>query len=235
MKYIEVETYDKLSEIAKELVKYEINKNPNLVLGLATGSSPVGLYKKLIESFKNNELSFKNVKTFNLDEYCNLEKSDNQSYRYFMEENLFKHIDINSSNINFLNGICNDFEWECARYDKLLENTPIDLQILGIGVNGHIAFNEPDSHFTKGTHLVNLTEDTINANSRFFESKDQVPTQALSMGIRNIFNAKKIILLANGENKKDAVEKMLKGNITPYLPASILQLHPDCTVIYSKK
>lgn len=234
MKYIEVETYDKLSEIAKELVKYEINNNPNLVLGLATGSSPVGMYKKLIEGYKNNEVSFLNVKTFNLDEYCNLEKTNDQSYRYFMNHNLFNHIDINQDNINFLNGICDNIELECARYDKLLEETPIDLQILGIGVNGHIAFNEPADHFTKGTHLVDLTEDTINANSRFFESKDQVPTQALSMGIKNIFKAKKIILLANGKNKKDAITKMLTGEITPYLPASILQLHPDCTVIYSK-
>ena len=234
MKYIEVETYEKLSEIAKELVKYEINNNPNLVLGLATGSSPVGMYKKLIESYKNNEVSFLNVRTFNLDEYKNLEKTNNQSYRYFMDFNLFNHIDINQNNINFLNGICDNVELECARYDELLENNPIDLQILGIGVNGHIAFNEPSDHFTKGTHLVDLAEETINANSRFFDSKDQVPTQAFSMGIKNIFKAKKIILLANGKNKEEAILKMLTGEITPNHPASILQLHPDCTVIYSK-
>lgn len=235
MKFIEVDTYEKLSEIAKEIVKYEIIKNPNLVLGLATGSSPIGLYEKLVEEYKKGEISFSNIKTFNLDEYYGLSKENNQSYRYFMEENLFKKVDIKEKNINFLNGKCENIENECARYDSKLNEIGIDLQILGIGVNGHIAFNEPANHFTKGTHIVELSEKTIESNSRFFDNKKQVPTKALTMGIKNIFKSKKIILIANGLNKKEAIEKMLKGNITPNLPASILQLHNDCTVIYSNK
>ena len=235
MKYIEVDSYEKMSDIASELVKYEINNNKNLTLGLATGSSPIGLYKRLIDSYNKGEISFKNIKTFNLDEYCGLDETNEQSYRYFMNENLFNHVDIDKNNINFLNGKSENIKDECEKYDKFIENNGIDLQILGIGINGHIAFNEPDVFFTKNTHMVNLTESTIKANSRFFKSGEQVPTQALTMGIKNIFKAKKIILLANGENKKEAIEKMLKGDITPELPASILQLHNDCTVIYSKK
>ena len=215
MKYIELDTYDKLSEVASELISYEIKNNPSLVLGLATGSSPVGIYQNLIKKYKNGEISFKNIKTFNLDEYLGLDSDNKQSYRYFMQKNLFDQIDINSENINFLNGVCIDADEECSRYDKLIDNIGIDVQVLGIGINGHIAFNEP--------------------SDRFFNHISEVPTKALTMGIKQIFKSKKIILVANGKNKKDAIEKMLKGEITPNMPASILQLHSDCTVIYSKE
>lgn len=235
MKYIEVDTYDKLSEIASELIGYEIKNNPNLVLGLATGSSPVGIYQNLIKKYNDGEISFKNIRTFNLDEYLGLDSLNEQSYRYFMEKNLFEHIDIDPNNINFLDGTTIDSTAECKRYDNLIEQSGIDIQILGIGVNGHIAFNEPSDIFEKNSHVVNLAEKTIMANSRFFNDISEVPTKALTMGIKQIFKAKKIILVANGENKKNAIENMLKGAITPYMPASILQLHSDCTVIYSKK
>ena len=235
MKYIELDTYDKLSEVASELISYEIKNNPSLVLGLATGSSPVGIYQNLIKKYKNGEISFKNIKTFNLDEYLGLDSDNNQSYRYFMQKNLFDQIDINSENINFLNGVCIDADEECSRYDKLIDNIGIDVQVLGIGINGHIAFNEPSDSFAKTTHVVKLAEKTIQANSRFFNHISEVPTKALTMGIKQIFKSKKIILVANGKNKKDAIEKMLKGEITPNMPASILQLHSDCTVIYSKE
>lgn len=234
MKYIEVNTYEELSIIASNMVKDVIIKNPNSVLGLATGSSPIGLYKNLIKDYENGEISFKNIKTFNLDEYYNLDAKNEQSYRFFMEKNLFNNIDIDHNNINFLDGMCQNPDLECLRYEHLLDENVIDLQILGIGENGHIAFNEPSNCFTKETHIVSLTDSTIEANSRFFEDKSQVPVKALTMGIKSIFKSKKIILLANGKNKKDAIEKMLKGEITPLLPASILQLHNDCTVIYSK-
>ena len=235
MKYIELDTYDKLSEVASELISYEIKNNPSLVLGLATGSSPVGIYQNLIKKYKNGEISFKNIKTFNLDEYLGLDSDNKQSYRYFMQKNLFDQIDINSENINFLNGVCIDADEECSRYDKLIDNIGIDVQVLGIGINGHIAFNEPSDSFAKTTHVEKKKKKTIQANSRFFNHISEVPTKALTMGIKQIFKSKKIILVANGKNKKDAIEKMLKGEITPNMPASILQLHSDCTVIYSKE
>lgn len=223
--------YEELSSLAAELLAEEIEKKPNLTLGLATGGTPVGLYKNLIKKHKENNLDFSNVKTFNLDEYLGLEKSDEQSYHYFMRKNLFDHINIKTENTNIPNGTPNDIELECQNYDDLINSSGIDIQILGIGENSHIAFNEPSNTFKNGTSLVNLTESTIQANARFFDSIEDVPTKALSMGIGSIFKAKKIILLASGENKAQAIYDTIFGDIDPKKPSSILKLHPDVVLV----
>ena len=235
MNFIKVDSYEKLSNMAADIIAEVIINNNSAVLGLATGSSPLGTYARLIEKYNAGEINFANVTSVNLDEYVGLNCDNDQSYRYFMNKNLFKHINIDMDKTFVPNGCAEDLASEGAAYDKMIENLGgIDIQLLGIGLDGHIGFNEPDEYFTKETHLVNLDESTIEANSRFFASKDDVPKQAITMGMYSIMQAKKVLLIANGKNKNDIIEKAFFGPITPYVPASILQLHKDVTVIYSE-
>ncbi len=227
----DTEEFDKLGA---NVVKEVITSKPDAVIGFATGSTPVGAYQKLIEYFNNGEISFKDVTTFNLDEYVGLEKTHNQSYFYFMQDKLFGKVDIDQNKVNFLSGTAKDVTEECRRYDALLEKNPIDLQILGIGANGHIGFNEPNTPFNAVTREVTLTQKTIQDNARFFASEDEVPKSAVTMGMVEIMASKKIVLMANGKNKADAVYNMIKGEVSLSCPASILQLHNDVTVILDK-
>lgn len=231
MKVIITKDYEELSEKAFEVMADVLKNKPDAVLGLATGSTPIGLYKKMIEDCKNGGISYKAVKTVNLDEYVGLTADNDQSYRYFMRHNLLDHIDVDLNNTNIENGVAPDLKKECERYDALLDRLPRDVQVLGIGANGHIAFNEPGTPFDSKTHVVDLTENTIQMNSRFFASEADVPRRALTMGLKSIMDAKKILILAVGANKADAVKGMLDGPMDPSLPASILQGHPDCTLI----
>ena len=233
MRMIKAKDYADLSRKAANILAAQVYLKPNCVLGLATGSTPIGTYKCLVEDYNNGNLDFSEVKSANLDEYCGLDESNDQSYRYFMNDNLFNHVNIDKANTNVPNGKAEDLEAECARYDALIEELGgVDIQLLGIGHNGHIGFNEPCDEFVKGTHLVDLGERTIQANARFFASIDEVPRQAVTMGIKTIMSAKKVLLIANGQDKKEIVEKAFYGPVTPSVPASILQLHPDVTVIY---
>lgn len=234
MKVIIVENYQQISENGAQIIADVVKNNPNAVLGLATGTSPIGIYKNLIEACNRGEISFANVKTVNLDEYVGLDGSHPQSYRFFMNDNLFNHVDINKANTFVPNGVATNLEQECQRYTALVDSMKQDVQLLGIGSNGHIAFNEPGTDFQSTTHVVNLTENTIKDNSRLFDSIDQVPTKALTMGIKNIINAKRILIVANGKNKAQAVWQMVKGPVTVDCPASILQTHPDVTVVVDK-
>lgn len=234
MKVIVVENYQQISENGAQIIADVVKNNPHAVLGLATGTSPIGIYKNLIEKCNSGEISFANVKTVNLDEYVGLDGTHPQSYRFFMNDNLFNHVDINKANTFVPNGVAPDLAQECQRYTALVDGMQQDLQLLGIGSNGHIAFNEPGTDFQSTTHVVNLTENTIKDNSRLFDSIDQVPTQALTMGIKNIINAKRILIIANGKNKAQAVWQMVKGPVTEDCPASILQTHPDVTVVVDK-
>ena len=224
--------YEAMSRRAANIMAAEIIRKPDCVLGLATGSTPVGAYKELIAMYKAGDVSFKEVRSVNLDEYKGLAPTHDQSYRYFMQDNLFNHVDIDPANTNVPNGLAEDAEAECAAYDKLVESLGYaDLQLLGIGNNGHIGFNEPDSSFTKATHVVDLTESTISANARFFASANEVPRQALTMGIGCIMAARRVLLVANGAGKADALYNTVCGPITPECPASILQLHGDVVIV----
>ena len=235
MKYIVVNTYDELSNKAADLIAAQILVKPNCVLGLATGSSPVGTYKRLIEDNKAGKIDFSTVTSVNLDEYVGLDGSNDQSYRYFMNDNLFNHVNIDKAKTFVPNGCAADLAAEGEAYDAMIKELGgIDLQLLGIGLDGHIGFNEPDAYFTGPTHEVKLDKSTIEANARFFASKDEVPTTAITMGMLSIMQAKKVLLVANGAAKKAIVEKAFFGPIDPQVPASILQLHPDVTVIYSE-
>ncbi len=235
MKFIQVDTYEKLSRAAANIISAQVIIKPDCVLGLATGSSPEGIYAQLIDWYKKGDIDFSNVTSVNLDEYVGLDGTHEQSYRYFMQSKLFDHVNIKSENTYVPNGCAKDFAKECADYDKMISDMGgIDLQLLGIGFDGHIGFNEPDKCFEKSTHVVDLHDSTIKANSRFFESEAEVPKQAVTMGMISIMQAKKILLVANGKAKKDILDKAFNGPITPEIPASILQLHPDITVIYSE-
>ncbi len=232
MTIYQVKNYEELSRKSATIIAAQITLKPNSVLGLATGSTPVGTYKNLIEWCNNKDVDFSKITSINLDEYKGVDGNHDQSYRYFMNQNLFNHININKDNTHVPNGLVADGEKECARYNELIESVGgIDLQLLGIGGNGHIGFNEPDDSFIKDTHLVTLAEETRQANARFFESIDEVPTQAYTMGIQNIMSAKQILLLANGEGKAKALYDSFFGPITPQVPASILQLHSNVTII----
>ena len=232
MNYIEVETYEELSKMAAGIIAEQIMEKPESVLGLATGSSPLGTYKCLVE---NKELDFSKTISINLDEYVGLSADNDQSYRYFMNENLFSKVNIRKDYTFVPDGCAKDVEKECKEYDARIENFGgIDIQLLGIGLDGHIGFNEPDDVFTKETHIVDLDESTIKANARFFESEEDVPKKAITMGVGGIMGAKKVLLIANGKNKEEIVKKAFFGPITSKIPASILQLHPNLTVIYSK-
>ncbi len=235
MKIIVCENYEEMSAKAAEIFAEQIKAKPDSILGLATGSTPVGMYKALIAKNEAGEISFADITTYNLDEYYPLAPTHEQSYRYFMNDNLFDHIDIDKARTFVPNGLAEDPAAEGARYDAAIEAAGgVDLQVLGIGVNGHIAFNEPDDALIAGTHLTGLTEETIESNARFFASKDDVPTRALTMGIGNIMKAKKIVLLANGANKHDAVAQLLDDKITTRCPATILKAHADFTLICDK-
>lgn len=235
MKYITVNTYEELSNKAADLIAAQILVKPNCVLGLATGSSPVGTYKRLIADNQAGKIDFSTVTSVNLDEYVGLDGSNDQSYRYFMNHNLFDHVNIDKSKTFVPSGLAADLKAEGEAYDAMIKELGgIDLQLLGIGLDGHIGFNEPDAYFTAATHEVKLDESTIEANARFFASKDDVPTTAITMGMLSIMQAKKVLLIANGAAKKAIVEKAFFGPIDPQVPASILQLHPDVTVIFSE-
>ena len=233
MRVIETKSYAELSRKAANLISAQVLSKPDSVLGLATGSTPIGTYKQLIEWYEKGDLDFSEVKSINLDEYVGLTGDHDQSYRYFMNTNLFNHVNIDKSKTNVPSGVAEDLEAECKRYDALIDEMGgIDLQLLGIGHNGHIGFNEPADSFVVPTHVVELGETTINANARFFGSADEVPKKAVTMGIKAIMQAKKVLLIANGPDKKAIVEKALYGPVTPEVPASILQFHPDLTVVY---
>ena len=235
MKVIKVKDYNELSKVVCEIFVEEIKKNPSLTLGLATGSTPIGLYQNLIKEYEKGNISFKDVKTFNLDEYCGLERSHPQSYYTFMHENLFSKIDINLDNVHLPRTDGTDLEKLAKEYNELLLQNQIDLQVLGIGSNGHIGFNEPGTSFDQETFVVELTQKTREDNKRFFNSIDEVPTHAITMGIKNILAAKKIVLLASGKAKAEAIYKTVKEQPTPDVPASALQLHPDVTIIVDEE
>ncbi len=235
MNVIITKDYEELSEKAFAILRDVVLKKPDAVLGLATGSTPIGLYQKMVEDNRRGGVSYRTVRAVNLDEYVGLSPENEQSYRRFMRENLFDHIDIDLKNTHIENGVAPDLKEECARYDALLRALPRDLQLLGIGANGHIAFNEPGTPFDSETHVVDLTQNTIEMNARFFEREEDVPRRALTMGLKSIMDAKKVLILAVGENKADAVKGMLDGEISPSLPASVLRLHPDCTLIADEK
>ena len=231
MKVIVTNDYEELSEKAFGIMADVVKANPSAVLGLATGTTPLGLYRRMIEDCRDKGTSYKGVKTVNLDEYAGLTAEDKQSYASFMRENLFRGLDIDLKNTYIENGVAADAEKECQRYNGLLDTLRQDIQLLGLGSNGHIAFNEPGTPLEAGVHVVKLAESTINDNSRLFERREDVPVSAYTMGPKNIMNAKKILILASGANKAQAVYGAVKGEITESLPASILQLHPDCTLI----
>jgi|SRR5690554_1345443 len=235
MKIIIVQDYQELSERASQIIIALIENKPDATLGLATGSTPLGLYKVLIDKYDNNVVSFASIKTFNLDEYCGLPQEHPQSYYSFMHRHLFNHIDIMEKNINIPKGIGNDLTALCQEYNDKLSASTIDLQILGIGSNGHIGFNEPGTPFDQETFVVELTSETREANKRFFNSIDEVPQHAITMGIKNIIAAKKIILLASGIVKANAIRKLIFGKITEKFPASALKQHPDVTVIIDRE
>ncbi len=235
MNYIELESYEQLSRKAAAIIAAQVIAKPDSVLGLATGSSPLGAYACLVKAYENKDIDFSRVTSVNLDEYEGLSGDNDQSYRYFMDKNLFSKINIKKDCTFVPNGCAEDIEKECREYDDRIQRLGgIDIQLLGIGLDGHIGFNEPDEVFTKETHLVNLDPSTIEANSRFFASADDVPKRAVTMGMGGIMSAKRVLLIANGKCKEEIVKKAFFGPITPQIPASILQLHPDVTVIYSK-
>lgn len=224
--------YHDMSRKAANIISAQIIMKPDCVLGLATGSSPVGTYKQLIEWYKKGDLDFSKVTSINLDEYKGLSPDSDQSYRYFMNINLFDHINIDKSRTFVPNGLESDARKACNDYNNIIANSGgIDLQLLGLGHNGHIGFNEPGEAFEKETHCVNLTESTIEANKRFFASEADVPRQAYTMGIKNIMQAKKILVIVSGESKAAILKEVLYGPITPAVPASILQLHNDVTIV----
>ncbi len=236
MRIIVAKDYNDMSKKAANMIAAQILLKPNSVLGLATGSTPIDTYKYLIEFYRNDTISFEKVITVNLDEYIGLNRTNENSYYYYMQNMLFSKININEKNVHLPDGMAADLDAECVQYEEIIkENGGIDLQLLGIGDNGHIGFNEPDFNFEAETHCIDLDEKTIIANSRFFGKKEDTPKRAITVGIKTIMNARKIILLANGKEKAETILKAVKGKIDPNLPASILQLHPDVTFILEKE
>ncbi|MDD4569134.1 MAG: glucosamine-6-phosphate deaminase [Tepidanaerobacteraceae bacterium] len=229
--------YSAMSKKAAQIFADEIRQKPNLVLGLATGGTPVGTYQELIRKHNEESLDFSKVVTFNLDEYYGLTPDNSQSYNYYMFENLFNHVNIQKENAHMPDGRASDIKTYCKKYDNQIEKSGgIDLQLLGIGVNGHIGFNEPAEELVVGTHITDLTQDTIKANSRFFDSADQVPTKAITMGIGSIMKAKKIMLLASGKGKAEIMAKLLNNNlVTTKTPASLLMLHQNVMIIMDEE
>lgn len=232
MKIYKAKDYKDMSRKAANIISAQMIMKPNCVLGLATGSTPIGTYDQLVEWYNKGDLDFSEVTTVNLDEYKGLPRTNDQSYYYFMHQHLFDRVNIDPERTNVPNGMEPDAEKECGRYEELIRSLGgVDLQLLGLGHNGHIGFNEPGEAFEKETHCVDLTESTIEANKRFLASADDVPKQAYTMGIKTIMQAKKILIVVNGENKADIVERAFFGPVTPEVPASILQLHNDVTLV----
>lgn len=232
MKIYKAKDYKDMSRKAANIISAQVIMKPNCVLGLATGSTPIGTYAQLVEWYNKGDLDFSEVTTVNLDEYKGLPRTNDQSYYYFIHQHLFDRVNIDPERTNVPNGMEPDAEKECGRYEELIRSLGgVDLQLLGLGHNGHIGFNEPGEAFEKETHCVDLTESTIEANKRFFASADDVPKQAYTMGIKTIMQAKKILIVVNGENKADIVERAFFGPVTPEVPASILQLHNDVTLV----
>ena len=232
MRIICAKDYQDVSRKAANIIAAQIQLKPDCVLGLATGSSPVGTYQELIKKYESGDLDFSKVSTVNLDEYVGLTKDHDQSYAYFMRTNLFDHVNIDQANCNIPNGMNPDAEGECARYDAVIASFGgADLQLLGLGPNGHIGFNEPADSFVKPTNKVELTKSTIDANARFFASADEVPRQALTMGIKTIMQAKKVLVVVSGKDKAEIVKKAFTGPVTPEVPASILQMHSDVILV----
>lgn len=232
MRIYKAKDYKDMSRKAANIISAQVIMKPNCVLGLATGSTPIGTYDQLVEWYNKGDLDFSEVTTVNLDEYKGLPRTNDQSYYYFMHQHLFDRVNIDPERTNVPNGMEPDAEKECGRYEELIRSLGgVDLQLLGLGHNGHIGFNEPGEAFEKETHCVDLTESTIEANKRFFASADDVPKQAYTMGIKTIMQAKKILIVVNGENKADIVERAFFGPVTPEVPASILQLHNDVTLV----
>ena len=236
MKILKLKNYDELSKCCADIIAEQVKSNKSCVLGHATGSSPVGTYKELVKLCKEGKLDFSSVKTVNLDEYKGLKKDNTQSYYYFMNTNLFSHINIDEKNTHITDVTKADALKECSDYEKLIQELGgIDLQLLGLGHNGHIGFNEPCDNFPKYTHSVELTKSTIEANARFFDSLDEVPKSAYTMGIGTIFKARKIVVIVSGKDKAEIVKAAFTGDITPKVPASVLQLHPDVTLIVDEE
>ncbi len=236
MRIIITENYDDMSNIATDIIAAQLILNPDSVLGLATGSTPTGMYEGLVKLYNEGRIDFKDVVTFNLDEYCGLPDENDQSYHYFMDKNLLSKVNVAPENINIPSGVAEDMEKTCIEYDEKIQSFGgTDIQVLGIGVNGHIGFNEPGDVFVGETHIIDLDETTIEANARFFEKKDDVPKQAITMGMRSIMSAGRILLMASGSGKAKAIYDAIKGPITPLVPASILQLHEDVIVVVDKE
>ena len=232
MRIIETKDYNDMSKKAANILSAQVIMKPNCVLGLATGSTPIGTYDQLVEWYNKGDLDFSEVTTVNLDEYKGLPRTNDQSYYYFMHQHLFDRVNIDPERTNVPNGMEPDAEKECGRYEELIRSLGgVDLQLLGLGHNGHIGFNEPGEAFEKETHCVDLTESTIEANKRFFASADDVPKQAYTMGIKTIMQAKKILIVVSGEDKAETVKNAFFGPVTPQVPASILQMHPDVTIV----
>lgn len=234
-KWIEVSNYEQMSKLAAEIFAQQLADKPDSILGLATGGTPLGLYKEMIRRHQAEEFSFSQATTFNLDEYVGIGPGDVSSYYEYMHENLFDHIDLPESKGRLPNGQATDLKAECVRYEELIARSGgIDLQLLGVGVNGHIGFNEPGSSFDSRTQVVELTQETKDSNARFFEKEEEIPVEAVTMGIGTIMEAKKIVLLAFGENKMDVMDRLENGAVTEEFPVSVLRRHPDVTVIYGK-
>lgn len=232
-----IHIFDNAEQIAKavgDMLIDSVNAKPDITIGFATGASPVPTYNYLRKQYDEGKVSFKDMTTFNLDEYCDLPVEDKNSYYRFMHDNLFNHIDVKEENINFLNGNAENIEDECERYDQKVDDAKIDIQILGIGRNGHIGFNEPSDRFTKGSFKIKLSDSTIEANSIYFD-ENPMPHYALTMGTASILRSKQIIMIATGSSKADAIFETINGEITPHCPASILQVHPDVHIFLDKE
>jgi glucosamine-6-phosphate deaminase len=236
MRIIVCENYDEMSKTAAKMLAGQLLLKPNSVIGLPTGSTPIGMYSELAKMYKENEIDFSQAITFNLDEYYPIDKTNNQSYYYFMNENLYSKVNLKTENIHIPNGSARDVLVECNHYDDLIEKSGgIDLQVLGIGNNGHIGFNEPAGELYDNTHLTELTEETIEANSRFFKSWEDVPKTALTVGMATILLSKKIILLVSGKSKSEPLKRLLTGKISTAVPATMLNLHRDTVIIADKE
>ena len=232
MKIYSAQDYQSMSRKAANILSAHVILKPDSVLGLATGSTPIGMYKQLIEWYNKGDIDFSQVHTVNLDEYLGLAPTHDQSYRYFMQANLFDHVNVPPENTNVPNGLAPDPEAECARYNQVIADLGgIDVQVLGMGHNGHIGFNEPEEAFELETHVVDLTDNTIDANARFFASRDEVPRQAVTMGIKSIMQARHILVVVSGKDKAEIVKRAFFGPVTPKVPASILQMHPHVSLV----
>ena len=234
IKWVEAASYEEMSKIAADIFKEKLKQNPVMVMGLATGGTAEGFYKELVKAYKAGEISFENAQSFNLDEYVGINPENKASYHYYMDQQLFTHVDMKRENIHVPKGNTADLQAAAAEYDAMIKAVGgIDIQLLGIGVNGHIGFNEPGTPFTVGTNVIELTQSTREANKIYFNSIDEVPTHAITMGIQTIMNAKKVVLLISGASKQEAINRLRSGEVTEDFPASALNNHQDVTVIYT--